>query len=234
MTKVIVSLCVLTLFCSFATTASQTQTSSSANNDPIYQQLRNIGLGEAITVKDLDFKRDAATFHLRSGTVCFVTPVQNKVTGAVFVGDGNMGLNPPIPIEDRMLKLLTKEDEFSENFNQLVMRFTDATYDELRKAGNTGGSCDAGILKETQNALRHDRILRYNLDGRILQDVLSTEPGGLFVAFINGKRFNDKEVFAIDPHGAPPFVLPVAPEEVELVTYDESKLGVLGRFPSLK
>jgi hypothetical protein len=95
------------------------------NSDFAYQQLRNIGLsGEAVAVKDLTLKRDAATFHLHSGTVCFVTPVQGKVTGAVFVGDGNLILDPPLPIERSSLRLLTKEDEFSETFSHLVLRFT--------------------------------------------------------------------------------------------------------------
>jgi hypothetical protein len=50
-----------------------------ANSDPTYQQLRNLTLGsEAVTVSNFTFKRDAATFHLRSGTLCFVNPVQAR------------------------------------------------------------------------------------------------------------------------------------------------------------
>jgi len=201
------------------------------NSDPIYQQLRNVGLGnEAVTVNNLAIKRDGATFHLRSGTVCFVAPVQGKVTGAIFEGDGNLVLDPPLPIEISSLRLLTKEDEFSENFNHLVLRFTDATYDEIKKAGSPGSSsaCGAGWLQDASNALR--KRMRYNLSARILQDVLSDEPGGLFVAFIHGKRYNDKEVLAIDPHGAPPLIFPINPEEVELITFDENKMGVWGAF----
>ena len=202
------------------------------NSDFTYQQLRNLGLsGEAVSVNNLTLKRDAATFHLHSGTVCFVAPAQGKVTGAVFVGDGGMILDPPLGIERASLKLLTKEDEFSERFSQLVLRFTDTTYDEIKKAGTTAwGGCDAGLLRESQNAMRHDRMLKYNLDARILQDVLSTVPGGLFLAFVHGKRYNDREIFVIDPHGAPPLILPVDPEEVELITYDENKLGVWASF----
>ena len=107
------------------------------NSDPTYQQLRNIALGgEAVAVNNFALKREAATFHLRSGTVCFLAPVQGKVTGAVFVGDGNFVIEPPSASEQSMLKLLTKEDEFSENFSQAVFRFTDSTYDELKKTGS--------------------------------------------------------------------------------------------------
>ena len=88
-------------------------------------------LPSSVSVSNVDLRRDAGTFHLRSGTICFVAPVHGKVTGAVFNGDGNFVIDPPNASERSMLKLLTKEDEFSENFNNLVLRFTDSTYDEL-------------------------------------------------------------------------------------------------------
>src|SRR5262249_43491863 len=215
----------LVVVCLLALTSrvrSQAHAPAGPNSDPAYQQLRNVGLGgESVTVNNLDLKRDAATFHL-SGAFCFVSPVQGHVTGAVFVGHGTMSLDPPIAIERSSLKLLSKEDEFVERFDSLVLRFTDATYEELKKAGTPGGSCDAGLLRDSQNAMRHDHQLKYNLEARILQDVQSTEPGGLFVAFVHGKKYNGKEIFAVDPHGAPTLVHPVAPEEVEFVTYDEN------------
>ncbi len=197
------------------------------SSDPTYQALRNLTLGgEAVSVANLDLKRDAGTFHLHSGTICFVAPVQGKVTGAVFVGDGNFVITPP-PSEMGMLKLLTKENEFSENFSHLVLRFTDSTYDEIKKAGSAAsGGCDNGLLKDSQNVMRHGQVLKYNLDARILQDVLSPEPGRLFVAFVHGKRYNDKELFAVDPHG-PGYLMH---EEVGLMTYDESKFGVWAAF----
>ena len=197
-------------------------TASAPNSDPTYQQLRNIGLsGEAVSVNNFDLKRDAGTFHLRSGTVCFVTPVQGKVTGAVFVGDGNFVLEPPSFSEKQMLKLLTKGDEFSEIFSQMVLRFTDSTYDDIKKAGGAAaGGCDAGLLKDTQNTMRHK--LKENLDTRILQDVLSAEPGAYFRAFVHGKRYNDKELYTIDPHGEL--------DQVEFMTYDDNKYGVWAAF----
>ncbi len=210
------------------------------NSDPIYQQLRTIGIGtEAISVSNVSLRRDAANFQFRSGTICFLAPVQGRVTGAVFVGDGNVVIDAPIDSETSTLKLLTREDEFSESFSRLVLRFTDTTYEELKRLGSAGsGTCDAGALQDSQSDLRHK--LRYNLTARILQDVLSTEPGGLFVAFIHGKHYSDKELFAIDPHGIPDFAETVygdepdaaslAPEEVVLMTYADNKHGYWGSF----
>src|SRR5208337_832220 len=140
------------------------------NADGAYQQLRNIALGsEAVPVNNLTLKRDAATFQLNSGTVCFLPPVQGKVTGAVFVGEGRLLLTPPLPSEERSLSLLTREKEFSESFSHLVLRFTDNSYDQLKKAGSTSSSsCDAGLLRDSQNATR--KKLHYNLEARISQD----------------------------------------------------------------
>ena len=85
------------------------------NSDPAYQQLRNIGLsGEAVSVNNLVLKKDAATFHLFSGTVCFLAPVLGRVTGAIFMGNGNMVLDAPGESEKKSLRLLTKQDEFSD------------------------------------------------------------------------------------------------------------------------
>ena len=192
------------------------------NSDPSYQALRNLTLsGEAVSVSNFELKRDAGTFHLRSGTVCFVAPVQGKVTGAVFVGDGNFVLNPADPAEQAMLKLLTKENEFSESFSQMVLRFTDASYEELKHAGPAASGCDAGPLKDSQHTTRHK--LKDNLEARILEDVLSSEPGGLFVAFIHGKHYDGQELYTIDPHEGR--------DQVEFMTYDENKFGVWASFP---
>ena len=117
---------------------AQNATPAPPNSYPAYRALRNLALsGDAVTVNNLELKRDAGTFHLRSGVVCFVTPVESKVTGAVFIGDGNFILDPP-ESERSMLKLLTKEDEFSENFSQMTLRFTDSTYEEIKKGGTAG------------------------------------------------------------------------------------------------
>jgi Peptidase family M1 domain len=220
------------MICLVALAAPAQTPAVGANTDPVYQQLRNVGLGnEAVSVSNFDLKRDAATFHLTSGMICFVAPVNGKVTGAVFVGDGDLFLYPPVPGERTMLKLLSTTATFSEHFEHLVLRFTDSTYEEIKKAGTAAsGGCDAGLLNDSQNAMRHDRQLRYNLDARILQDVLSTEPGGLFVAFVHGKNYDDREILFMDPHGAAGLILPVYPEEVEFLTYDENKFGVWAAF----
>jgi hypothetical protein len=196
------------------------------NSDPMYQALRNSALGgEAVSLSNVELKREAGTFHLHSGVVCFVAPVNGKVTGAVFTGEGNFVLDPPMEMERKSLKLLTKEDEFSESFSQMVMRFTDSTYEELKNVGKPGaGGCDSGPLKDSQNSTRHK--LKNNLEARLLEDVLSTEPGGYFIAFIHGKHYDGHELYEIDPHEGH--------DQVSFVTYDENKYGEWASFPIVR
>jgi hypothetical protein len=198
----------------FADTAPAAQ---APNTNPVYQQLRYLTLsGEAFAVSEFELKRDVGTFHFSSGTVCFVMPVDGKVTGAVFVGDGNFVLHPESESERRSLKLLSKEDDFSEKFDHAVLRFTDSTYDEIKKAAKPASTgCNPGLLKDSQNTTRH--ILKHNLEARLLEGVLSPEPDQFFYAFIHGKKYNDREIFEIEPKWSV--------SQVNFRTYDDNKAG---------
>lgn len=215
--------------------APQTAPAAAPNSDPVYQQLRTISAGgKTITVKDFVMKRDAGTFTFKSGVFIFLTPVLGKTTGAVFLGSGTFSLDPPLAVEKRSLELLTKSSEMVEQFNAAVFRFTDGTEEDIEAKGSaptesTAGSA-GGALSEIQKVLRKD--IKYNLDARILEDVLSTEPGGFFCAFIKGEKYSGKEIYVLDPHGVPGELVGhhVAPEEVAFATYNDQKFGVWAAF----
>jgi Peptidase family M1 domain len=204
------------------TIVSSSRAQSGANSDPAYVALRNLSLGsEAVSVANLSLKRDAGTFRLNSGTFCFVARVNGKVTGAVFAGDGLFLLTPPTETERKSLKYLTKEDEFNEKFERMVLRFTDSTYDEIKKAGNpVAGGCDPGLLKDSQITTRHK--IHRNLEAELLGETLSPHPRGLFVAFIHGKRYNDKEIYELNPNQDS--------DQVDFWTYDVNKWGDWASF----
>jgi hypothetical protein len=201
-----------------------------ANSDATYRELRDLGLtGDSVSVTNFTLKRDAATFKFKQGTFVFVAPVNGKVTGAVFSGDGQFIMTPPLPSEAGMLALLTKQNgnEIVETFHTVVLRFTDRTYDEIKKAG-TSAQGSVGIAGDAWHGFRDysRRTIKSNFDGRILQDVLSTDPGGYFLAFINGQKYSSKLMYTIDPHGAED----VAPEEISLRTYEDNKWGIWAAF----
>ncbi|HMK24207.1 MAG TPA: hypothetical protein VK466_17885 [Terriglobales bacterium] len=205
--------------------------SQEANTNAIYKALRAIHTGEVVPVNGLVLRRDTGVLTL-TGAFTFLAPVQGKVTGAVFFGHGKFDLAPPIEVEKKSLAELTKGPELHEEFEEAVFRFTDSTYDEVKnQSGTPSLSVSTGgdpieTLARVQKYLRKER--KYNLDARILEDVLRTQPGGLLWAFIHGRNVSNKLLFAIDPHGLNAFGL--APEEVALVTYEDQKAGIWAAF----
>jgi len=193
-----------------------------ANSDSTYLALRNLSLGnEAVSISSFDLKRDAGTFRFKSGTVCFASPVNGEITGAVFTGDGDFLLAPPTEQERKSLNYLSKEEEFRERFERLVLRFTDSTYEDLKKAGTPATTgCDAGLWKDSQNTTRHK--IHHNLEAELLGEVLSPEPRGVFVAFIHGKRYADREMYSLNPNENR--------DQVEFFTYDDNKWGDWASF----
>jgi hypothetical protein len=183
-----------------------------------YQQLRTLlPGGDVIAVKNLELHRDAATFTFRSGNITFYGEVNGKITGAVFKGDGHFHLAPPTAKERHNLSIVFHSAEFDEDFDQLVMRFTDGTAAELHNASAGAGQSGpeyASAAQEFHNFLRTK--LKDNLDLRLLQDVLSPMQGGYFTAAIRGKQ-NRRMIFTLDPHG----VEELAPEEVSLLIWND-------------
>jgi hypothetical protein len=212
------------------TSVTVTASGPKPNSDPTYQALRTQGdaqdfTGEYAQVTNLVIKRDAATFTLASGELYFLPAVEGRVTGAVFVGEGEMSLTPPVEYEKRSLALFTGEPTLTEKFTRLALRFTDKTYEEVKASPQAKLSTNgpqAARAKELygDNLYLLRKRLRTNMELRVLVDLYTPERPGFFVAFIGGKRF-DKLVFQMDPLGIPE----VSPEEVRLTSYGDSDWG---------
>jgi hypothetical protein len=189
-----------------------------ANANTYYQQLRALMPGgEVITVKDLELRRDAAVFTFRNGNFAFYGEVNGKVTGAVFKGQGHLHITPPTPEERHNLSILNHTEEFDQDFDQAVLRFTDGTAADLHKAASGKANFDSDYTRAAQSLQEFERHqLHDNLDLRLLQDVLSPAPGGFFLAAIHG-RGNPHLFFEYDPQG----VSFLAPEEVSLFSSND-------------
>jgi hypothetical protein len=207
-----------------------------ANNDTVYQQLRhnsdspNAFGGSYATVSNLVLQRDAATFTLHSGELYFNASVEGRVTGAVFIGDGQLDLTPPTQVEKNSLALFTDKPALAEKFTQLVLRFSDGTFNDVKASQNakmgTGGPQSArarDIFRDNQSLLR--KKLHYNADLRTLEDIYAPQHTGFFIAFVSGQKY-EKLVYQFDPQGIPE----VVPEEVMLMSYGESDGGIWTAF----
>lgn len=210
-------------------------TGQRGNQDPVYQSLRQLGKGDDFSgnyavVNNLKLKRDAAIFTLKSGELYFITPVENRVTAAVFIGDGELSLTPPTDIEKRSLSIFTGEDGITEQFSKVVLRFSDKTFEEIKSSPNatmkTGGPAASqarSAYRDNQDVLR--KRLRDNREVRTLYDIYNPAGETFFTAFIDGKRFN-KLVFLLEPLGVPG----ATPEEVALLSYGDSDGGLWTAF----
>lgn len=207
-----------------------------ANIDPVYQELRQKSAsadsfsGDAAVVNNLVLKRDAATFTLKSGELYFLAPVEGRTTGAVFFGEGEITLTPPTEVEKKSLTLFIEKPTLSEQFTQVVFRFSDATLDEIKASPNAtmrkGAAQSArarDVYRENQTLMR--KRFRYNVELRALMDIYSPKRAGFFTAFITGKQYS-KLIFQLDPMG----VDVVTPEEVLLMNYDPSNFGFWAAF----
>lgn len=182
------------------------------NSEATYAAMRsNLPAGPGIAVKGLSIEREGGTFHFDDGSFFLYGPVNGHITGAVFEGKGRFTLSPTDPNERRSLALLTKTPEMSQDFATVVLRFTDATADDIRKASTGSASADATEASRAAAELAKNLrlTLHWNLDERILEDVLSDHPadahGSFFLAsFRAGGFFAGKNLlFVVDPEGAP-------------------------------
>ena len=209
-----------------AASGSDPGQSGNPSADPLYSELRSLKLsGETAAVSNLSVKRDEATITLKDGQVYFLSPVGDKVTGAVFIGTGEFSLTPSMPLEQKHLAFLTRSGSIAEPFTRMVIRFTDSTYEEIKGQAEIKPGPVSPAAQEAwddhRNFLRKNKTHRSNLDARILLDLTWPGQGGLFQAYFKGDKSGDF-LYGIDPLGAPS----VAPEEVVLVGLAEGNAGI--------
>jgi hypothetical protein len=199
------------------------------NSQKTYAALRAALPGaDGVSVRDFTLTREGGAFHFDQGDFYFYSPVEGRTTGAVFTGKGRFDLAVNDPGEQRSLALLTKGGPMQQDFTSLVLRFTDATADEIRKA--SAGASPApdshvrGAAEDLARSYRKD--MSDNLDLRMLADLTSpgpsSGPGQFFLAsFRIGNLLTGKNLlFMIDPEGT----AHAAPDQVELTSWSETEL----------
>ena len=205
----------------------------SANNDPVYSEFRKLSSGigafsgEYATVNNLVLKKDEAVFTFRSGEIYFLEEAQGKRTGAVFFGEGELSIDPPIESEKRSLEYFTKSRVLKEQFTKIVMFFTDKTFEEVKNSPNVQISTNGSQASKARDSFRSKESLlktprfRYNMPTRILMDTYAPDRAGFFWGFVDGKKYSNL-LFQLDPLG----VEEVAPEQVSLTNYSRNSYGL--------
>jgi hypothetical protein len=205
-----------------------------ANSDPVYRQLRGLGLGQTFRFDDFTVPVDAATFHFDKGTLTMLSPVNGIVTGAIFIGEGHFTLKPVLPLDSRELTRRTGEPEVNEDFTEVVFRFTGnirllflpGLHDPIEPASEA-----AAVLNHWRERMRQrsDRPISFtqyllqgetmdNVDADILSAIYNPQHPEFFNAYIRGKKHKDLRFFVRSRVGALPQL--DSPEEVALIDYD--------------
>ncbi len=208
----------LFVLCVFISCSGMARAQRPANTNAYYVQLRSLlPGGEVVTVKDLELKRECADFTFHNGSFAFFGEVNGKVTGAVFKGSAHLHVTPANAEERHNLSVLTHNEEFDEDFEEAVFRFTDGTAAELHKASTGAGAADHSFTQQAEelNAFLRTKI-QDNIHLRLLQDVLSPAPGGFFMASVHGRKYSHL-FFMVDPYGVPG----VEPEGVALMNWND-------------
>jgi hypothetical protein len=111
------------------------QDSAPGEADGILAQLSKIRLDkkQVHSIRDLTLRRDVMSVSLTRGLIAFTQPVNGKVTGAVFIGTGEVIAIPPDTIEKQQIYKFTSTPILDETFQTAVLRFTDDTYGEIQR-----------------------------------------------------------------------------------------------------
>ena len=140
-------------------------------------------------VRDLTLRRDVVSVSFSRGVLAFLEPVEGTVTGAVFIGSGDVLVIPPDDIERHQLHKFTGSPILSERFDAAILRFTDDTREEvldlIRSRAEEEVRADdlEALLPWGENLGETSRLL--NL--RLLQDLMGRRDRPIFFGALRGE-----------------------------------------------
>lgn len=174
----------------------------------IYHELMQLSFDEdqIFEVENVTLVKDRARFHLKTGVIYLARAIAEKVTGAVFLGDGTFKLQPPNAVEKGQINRFLEKDSLNENFSAAYFRFTDESY--LRAV--LGSRLTKEKVPKDVSDLHHKisgfllEERGYNLASRVLFDYLNASDDGFFLAALEYHQvpinFPGYFMFIFEPH----------------------------------
>ncbi len=154
--------------------------------DGILAQLSNLRLdkNQIYSIRDITLRRDALAISFNRGAIAFLEPVAGRVTGAVFVGSGEILSIPPGSAEKLQLFKFTGSPILNERFDAGLFRFTDDTYSEILRQYEDRAHEEVraedleALLPWEDNLGERARLLNF----RLLKDLIGNDERPLFFA----------------------------------------------------
>ncbi|MEP6767844.1 MAG: M1 family aminopeptidase [Acidobacteriota bacterium] len=159
--------------------------------------------GPGLTVSNLVLERDAFRFRFESGSFQMLPFVEGRAVGAVFSGQGTVELTPASEAEARHFAMVSGEKlaaAFTDRFQSLVLLFGDGTAAEIESRATPGAAPPAAGKIWEDFSRKQRKVLRTNLQIRLLRGILAPEDSGVFLAAFAGKKLPFSLV-AVDPAG---------------------------------
>ncbi|MGH9728821.1 MAG: M1 family aminopeptidase [Candidatus Acidiferrales bacterium] len=184
--------------------AALSQQASIASSSPhqLYQSLSAspVDASRVYTVHNLILRRDGVSFTFTDGTLGFLTPVDGRTLGAVFVGRGRVFALPPDQAERASVLRFLKVPLVDVEFWQAYLRFDDDTAGEIQRD-----------LAEQKIAASNDPTFVQNWNPivaklepgstlRIMQDWLSSAPRPCLYATLNSNVLGAFDVIVDERH----------------------------------
>ncbi len=168
------------------------QNSASGEADGILAQLSKIRLDkkQIYNIRDITLRRDALSISLNRGVIAFLEPVQGRVTGAVFIGNGEVVAIPPDAMEKQQMYKFTGSPIMDETFQSGIFRFTDKTFDEIKREISQHAEEDVTPEDSAQFDSWDPKIAQRAtlINTRMLADFLEPSSQPFFLAELNGEK----------------------------------------------
>lgn len=170
--------------------APQTQ-SRTAPSDPkaLYEALNALqpDASKVYDVKEINLVRDVVHLTLQDGKLAFFQPLDGKITGAVFYGQGHVIATPRDPGERRSLAQYLGVPILDMPFTRAYFRFDDDTAAELQTilAGNGVAAANNPEFADGWTSIVATLNPWHSL--RLLTDWLSANPQPYFYAALAGE-----------------------------------------------
>ncbi len=202
-----------------------------ANPDPIYRQLRDLGLGDSFHCENLKLNLDVGSFELKSGTFTLLNPINEFVTGIIFTGTGHFTLKPIIEFDTREMTRRSGGPTAEEDFTEVIFRFSPGQYTQFARGlgQKTATPAEAAAaFQQWKERVRHrhevaegftQAILENetidNVDADMLAAIYNPQHPPFVNAYMRGSPHKDLRFFLRTRVGAVPQL--DSPEEVALI-----------------
>jgi Peptidase family M1 domain len=157
-----------------------------------YDRIKAFELGGgSADVQGLILKRDRLEMSF-TGTFHFATPIDGRVTGAVFIGTGSLKAEvPPVEFERENVRRLLGADAIESDFRTAVLRMTDDTFNQIGNAPPPREAGDAPAPAQKLASEFEPQLLKetgLNLSARLAAAIANREEPGVFFAQFDGGR----------------------------------------------